>query len=77
MMVILIALDEFCNIFFNTAFYLEKSSSLVQKTKNTIFDPVKVPLFSEQHGVILVYSGSSHRDLQESYPMSLSISYTY
>jgi hypothetical protein len=37
---------------------------LVQK-KNTIFDPIKVALFSEQCGVILVYSGSSRPDLQD------------
>jgi hypothetical protein len=36
---------------------------LLQKKKNTIFDPIKVPLFSEQCGVILVHSGSSRRDL--------------
>ncbi len=66
------ALDELYNICFNASFCLELSTNLVQKTKNTIFDPIKVPLFSAQCGVI---SCSSRRDLQESYPMSHGISY--
>jgi hypothetical protein len=77
MIVILIALDELYNICYNASFRLELSTILVQKTKITIFDPIKVPLFSKQCGVILLYSCSSRRDLQESYPMSHGISYTH
>jgi hypothetical protein len=58
-------------------FSIDLSAFLVQKKKNTIFDPIQGALFSEQCGIILVYSGSSRRDLQESYPMSHGISYTH
>jgi hypothetical protein len=75
MRVILIALDDLYYISFSYSVCLDLSTYLVQK-KNTIFDPLKVSLFSEQCGVILVYSGSSCPDLQESYPMSYGISYT-
>jgi hypothetical protein len=46
------------------------------KNKNYDFDPIKIPLFFEQCELILVYSGSSRRDLQESYPMSHSTLHT-
>ncbi len=45
-----------------------------KRKKNTIFDPIKVAIFSKQCGLILVYSGSSRRDLQ--YPMPHGTSYT-
>ncbi len=72
-----IALDELYNICLNASFCLEPSTYLVHKTKNTNFEPIRVALFSEQCRMILVYSGSSLVDLQESYAMSRGISYTH
>jgi hypothetical protein len=63
MIVILIAFDELYNICFNASFCLELSTNLVQK-KNTIL-PHKSETFSEQCGVVLVYSCRSQRELQE------------
>jgi hypothetical protein len=73
----MIALDELYYISSSYSVCLDLSTFLVQKKKNTIFDPIKVALFSGQCGVILVYSGSSRQDLQEYYPMSYGISYTH
>jgi hypothetical protein len=54
--VIMIALDQLYYTSFSYSVCLYLSTFLVQKK---IFDPIKVALFSEQCGVILVYSGSS------------------
>jgi hypothetical protein len=75
-MVILIALDQLYVHLCMVPIFFDLSAFLVQKKKNTIFDPIKVALFSEQCGLILVYSGSSRRELQESHPMPHGISYT-
>jgi hypothetical protein len=50
MMVVLIALDELYNIRLFDPIWLELSASLVQKKKNTIFDPIKVALFPSNVG---------------------------
>jgi hypothetical protein len=66
MRVILIALDELYYTSFSYSVCLHLSTFLVQKKKNTIFDPKKVTLFSKQCWVFLVYSWSTRLDLQES-----------
>jgi hypothetical protein len=76
MRVILIALDELYNICFNAPFYLQLSTYLVQKTKYTIFDRIKVPLFPEQCWVILVYSCRALVEIYKIHTLSTMIPHT-
>ncbi len=75
-MVILIALDELYKISLLYAICLKLSTFLVQK-KTRFLTPYISDTFSGQCEVILVYSGRSRSDIQESYPMSYFISYTH
>jgi hypothetical protein len=76
-MMILIAIDELYYITLFDPIRLDLCAFLVLEKKNTIFDPIKVPLLSEKCELILVYSGNSRRvTIYKNHIISLMITNT-